>query len=101
MENNYLVHLSLKSDLWQSNGYNEDGTGPVHLSLKSDLWQSVERRVRKDGRPGICELAKILGVNRSTLTRIFKGLRPCSPELRAGIEAHGWAVPRCRVPKGV
>jgi hypothetical protein len=61
----------------------------------------VERRVRKDGRPGICELAKILGVNRSTLTRIFKGLRPCSPGLRAGIEAHGWAVPRCRVPKGV
>ena len=61
----------------------------------------VQRRRRPDGRPGFCALAALVGVNRSTLTRIFKGLRPCSDELRAAIEAHGWAVPRCRVPKGV
>ena len=61
----------------------------------------MQRRRRPDGRPGICALAERLKVNRSTLNRIFKGLRPCSDELRAAIEAQGWAVPRCRVPKGV
>ena len=61
----------------------------------------IVRRVHKDGRPGICELAALVGVNRYTLPRIFKGLRPCSDELRAKIESFGWRVPRCRVPKGV